>query len=182
MDDKAKVRFSKFLSFALRHKPAEVGITLDEAGWTGVPEVLAAADRKGHRMTLDDLVEVVRDNDKRRFALNEDRTRIRANQGHSVQVELGYSVTEPPEFLFHGTVDRFLDSIREKGLLKGERHHVHLSKDRDTALRVGSRRGAPVVLRVQALEMHRSGVQFFVSDNGVWLTDHVPSERIEFPC
>jgi putative RNA 2'-phosphotransferase len=179
MDEKAKTKISKFLSYALRHRPDDVGIELDAAGWADVSAVLSAAAKRGHAITHEELLEVVRDNDKQRFALSADHTRVRASQGHSIEVDLGYAASEPPEVLYHGTVDRFLASIRVQGLLKGERHHVHLSKDLATAARVGQRRGRPIVLRVRALDMHRAGHPFFVSQNGVWLTDCVPPEYIE---
>lgn len=174
-------RYSKFLSLVLRHKPDEVGITLDPQGWTDVPTLLTALQKKGYSFTLELLGRIVAENNKKRFEFNADQTRIRASQGHSVEVELGYTATEPPEFLFHGTVFSFLNSIQARGLIKGERHHVHLSVDRLTATRVGSRRGAPAILVVHALKMHRAGLPFFMSTNGVWLTDHVPPEYIEFP-
>ena len=176
------VRYSKFLSLILRHRPEEVGVTLDPAGWVDVDVILAALQKRTNPpFTRELLVRVVQENDKKRFEFNEDQTRIRASQGHSVQVDLEYAPIEPPEFLFHGTVDRVLDSIRAKGLIKGDRHHVHLSLDRETASKVGSRRGRPVVLRVRAQEMHQAGAQFFRSTNGVWLTEHVPADKIEFP-
>ena len=125
------------------------------------------------------LDEVVATNPKRRFAVADDGTRIRANQGHSVDVELGYDEVAPPEVLFHGTVARSVGAIRTKGLLKMSRHHVHLSVDEATATAVGGRRGRPVILRVRAGDMHRAGHVFYVSDNGVWLTDHVPPEYVE---
>lgn len=180
MDEEAQKRISKFLSYALRHRPDEVGLELDSAGWAEVSAVLDAADEHGHAITLDELRIVVRDNDKQRFAFSPDGSRIRASQGHSIEVDLGYAPTEPPEVLFHGTVDRFLDSIRQQGLRKGKRHHVHLSRDPKTAVQVGERRGRAIVLRVRASAMHRAGFQFFLSQNGVWLCEHIPPEYIEF--
>ena len=181
MNKKTEIRVSKFLSFALRHRPDEAGITLDEGGWADVPAVLEAAARHGYTLCLDDLRQVVENNDKQRFALSEDLGRIRKSQGHSVKVELGYTPAEPFEVLFHGTVARFLDAIRSQGLRKGKRQHVHLSADEATAQGVGRRRGAPVLLRVRALAMHRDGFVFYLSDNGVWLTDAVPARYISFP-
>src|SRR5688500_15893567 len=131
--DEAK-RLSKFLSLVLRHEPQAIGIALDAAGWTPVAELLAALARHGKDVSRADLEFVVATSDKKRFALSEDALSIRASQGHSVEVELGYSPAEPPELLFHGTVDKFLDSIRRQGLIKGNRHHVHLSAGRETAL------------------------------------------------
>jgi putative RNA 2'-phosphotransferase len=166
---------SKFLSLVLRHRPEIAGIHLDDEGWVSVEELIAGCVRCGMPLDADALQDLVRTNDKQRFALSDDGSRIRASQGHTVKVSLGYEPVEPPEVLFHGTVSRFLDSIRAEGLLRGQRHHVHLSETRETAVKVGSRRGRPVVLTVRAGEMHGAGFVFFRSDNGVWLTDHVPA-------
>ncbi len=179
MTDKEIIRISKFLSLILRHQPERVGVTLDGAGWAGVTELLDAVNRNGVSLTLEQLKHVVATNDKRRFAFSEDGQRIRASQGHSVEVDLRYEPQTPPEFLFHGTPERFLVSIRATGLNKGQRHHVHLSPDPQTATKVGQRRGRPVVLRVRAGEMHRHGHRFCRSANGVWLVDHVPARFIE---
>src|SRR4051812_11958796 len=165
---------SKFLSLILRHDPAKVGIVLDAAGWTDVAALLAALAAHGHAITRDELAEIVRTSDKQRFALSPDGTRIRANQGHSVDVELELPEATPPATLYHGTVAEFLDAIRDKGLIKGSRHHVHMSADIETAKKVGGRRGKPVVLVVRAEAMAAAGHVFFLSANGVWLTDHVP--------
>lgn len=167
------VRTSKFLSLVLRHEPEKIGLALDPQGWVAIDELLAKA--AGHLpLTAELLHEVVRTSDKQRFTISGDGTRIRANQGHSVPVELGLAAQVPPEQLYHGTATRFLDSIRRQGLLRGERHHVHLSADTETAMKVGIRHGQPVVLVVQAGDMHRAGHAFFRSDNGVWLVEHVP--------
>jgi putative RNA 2'-phosphotransferase len=173
------VQRSKFLSLVLRHQPEKIGITLDAAGWVSVRELLDACGRHGVALTREQLDEVVATSDKKRFAFSDDALRIRANQGHSVEVELGYTPLAPPDVLFHGTVDRFLASIHEKGLIKGERHHVHLSADEETAAKVGQRRGKPVILKINAAKMHGAGHVFYRSENGVWLTDHVPAEFIE---
>lgn len=179
MADK-KVTTSKFLSLVLRHQPELIGITLDAAGWVSVKELLRACQAHGRAITLDELREVVSTNDKQRFALSEDGEMIRANQGHSVSVELGYSPATPPDVLYHGTIEKFLPSIRAGGLKKGERHHVHLSPDEETARRVGQRRGRPLILKVESGRMHRDGHTFFISTNGVWLTDHVPPAYLVF--
>ncbi|MEN6494028.1 MAG: RNA 2'-phosphotransferase [Thermoguttaceae bacterium] len=176
-----QVQLSKFLSYVLRHRPDSVGLSLDEAGWVSVDELLEAARRHGQPFSRAELDEVVATNDKKRFSFSPDRLRIRASQGHSVPVELGLEPLEPPELLYHGTVARFLDSIRRQGLLRGSRHHVHLSPDRETAQKVGSRRGRPVVLVVEASRLHGAGCPFFRSANGVWLTEHVPPEYLRFP-
>ncbi|MDP9794395.1 putative RNA 2'-phosphotransferase [Catenuloplanes nepalensis] len=172
-------RISKRLSLVLRHRPESVGITLTADGWVAVPTLLDALARHGLPLTRDQLTRVVDENDKRRFTIEGDR--IRANQGHSVTVDLGYEAQEPPETLYHGTADRNLAAIREQGLIKGRRHHVHLSADPDTAHRVGTRHGRPVVLTVEAARMAADGHSFFRSANGVWLTDAVPPEYVAGP-
>ena len=172
------VKLSKFLSYVLRHHPDAIGLELDEGGWVSVDELLAAWRRHKHPISREELEEVVATNDKKRFSLSPDRRRIRANQGHSVPVDLGLAPLEPPELLYHGTVQRVLDSIRRQGLLRGQRHHVHLSGDPETARRVGRRRGRPVVLVVEAGRMHREGAKFYRSANRVWLTESVPPEYL----
>jgi len=174
------VRVSKFLSFVLRHDPAHVGITLDDAGWTDVAALLTACAARGVRITRDELTEVVASSDKQRFALSPDGERIRANQGHSVEVDLQLPAVAPPPVLFHGTVEPALASIRAQGLVRGERRHVHLSADLKTAIKVGGRRGKPVVLTVRAADMAAAGHAFYCSANGVWLADHVPAEFLRF--
>lgn len=172
---------SKFLSLVLRHDPGKIGISLDENGWTDCRDLIAAAGRYGRTFDYETLVEVVRSNDKQRFSLSDDGEHIRANQGHSVTVDLALEPQVPPAMLYHGTVPKFLESIRASGLCKGERHHVHLSADRVTASKVGERRGKPVILSIRATEMSAAGHSFYVSENGVWLTDAVPPEFIDFP-
>ncbi len=174
-------RVSKFLSLVLRHEPQKIGIELDEAGWVDVQKLLDALATHNFPITLEELNQVVETSDKNRFAFSEDHTRIRASQGHSVEVELGYQPATPPEILYHGTVDRFLDSIRKSGLIKGQRHHVHLSPDTETATKVGDRRGKALILTINAAAMNKAGLLFYISANGVWLTDKVPPQFIEFP-
>jgi putative RNA 2'-phosphotransferase len=168
------VRASKRLSYVLRHRPDSVGLVLDEAGWVDVDALLDALAGSGLRLSRGELEHVVATNDKRRFAFDGTGTRIRASQGHSVGVELGYAPAEPPDELFHGTVERFLAAILAEGLRPGNRHAVHLSPDADTARAVGARRGRPVVLRVDAAAMVADGSAFSVSANGVWLVPAVP--------
>jgi putative RNA 2'-phosphotransferase len=175
------VRVSKFLSLILRHKPEAIGLTLDEHGWVEVEELIRLANRSGRSLTRSLVERAVAENDKRRFALSADGTRIRANQGHSVAVDLALSPVEPPELLYHGTATRFLDSIRSQGLHAGSRQHVHLSPDVVTATKVGQRHGRPVVLVIRARAMHAAGHAFFLSANGVWLTARVPVEYLRFP-
>jgi putative RNA 2'-phosphotransferase len=180
MDIKARNIVSKFLSFVLRHKPEAIGLSLDENGWANVDELLVLAAEHGTRFTREELVEVVSTNDKQRFAFNLDGKKIRANQGHSVEVELELTEKEPPAVLYHGTVGRFVEAIRAEGLKKMNRRHVHLSKDRETAEKVGERRGEAVILVVRSGEMFGEGFLFFMSENGVWLTDHVPEKYIDY--
>ncbi len=171
-------RISKYLSLVLRHDPAAAGVTLDPEGWVEVTELLAGAARHGFSFTLAELKEVVQTNDKQRFGFSADGQRIRANQGHSVAVDLGLTPEPPPPVLYHGTVERFVTSIMDTGLEKRARQHVHLSPDVDTANRVGSRRGKPVILEIAAADMHSAGFLFFRSANGVWLTEQVPPQYI----
>jgi putative RNA 2'-phosphotransferase len=166
---------SKFLSLVLRHDPGAVGLALDASGWIEVGVLLEALAQHGHAMERVELERLVRENDKQRFAFSPDGLRIRANQGHSLDVDLGYVATCPPDVLYHGTVERFLPSIRGDGLLRGKRRHVHLSETRDLALSVGRRRGRPMVIEVDAAAMAREGHVFFRAENGVWLTSHVPA-------
>lgn len=175
-----EVRISKLLSLALRHQPDALGVALDAQGWTDVDGVLAGLSAKGIALTPDDLEELVRRSDKQRFALSPDGARIRANQGHSVAIDLGLPATEPPEVLFHGTVARFVESIRREGLQRRARTHVHLSIDEATAQTVARRRsGATIILRVRARAMHEAGFVFYLTQNGVWLTEQVPAQWIE---
>ena len=175
------VKTSKFLSLVLRHQPEIIGLQLDEQGWATVDELLRCSQHGPQPLTQGLLDEIVRTNDKQRFAFSSDGLRIRANQGHSIEVDLALSPLEPPEVLYHGTAERNIVSIRQKGLIKGQRQHVHLSRDEQTATKVGQRHGKPIVLTVRAGEMHRQGHLFYRSDNGVWLTDHVPPQFISFP-
>ncbi|MGW4836980.1 RNA 2'-phosphotransferase [Streptomyces globisporus] len=181
MDERRTVKVSKYLSKHLRHQPERIGITLDENGWVGVETMLSAAALHGFAIGRAELDHVVTANDKRRFTVESgaagvDGDRIRANQGHTVAVDLDLPPAEPPAYLYHGTVARVMDAIRAEGLRPMARHHVHLSPDRETATRVGARRGRPLVLTVDAGAMHRAGHVFRVSANGVWLADAVPPE------
>lgn len=180
MDERRTVKVSKYLSKHLRHQPERIGLTLDEGGWVEIDALLAAATAHGFHITRDDLDHVVEANDKKRFAV--EGSRVRASQGHSVEVDLGLAPATPPPYLYHGTVGRHLDAIRAEGLRPMNRHDVHLSPDRETATRVGARRGRPVVLPVDADAMHRDGHVFRVSANGVWLTQAVPPHYLRFPA
>lgn len=172
--DQNMITVSKFLSKHLRHTPEILGLTLQSGGWVPVDELLAGCQRIGFAITYDELIECVESSDKQRFSVDDTGDLIRANQGHSVEVDLQLESKPPPEVLFHGTVERFLSSILVEGLKKGKRHHVHLSKDIETARKVGARRGQPVILIVDAAKMHAEGFEFLESTNGVWLTDTVP--------
>lgn len=171
---KQEIHYGVFLSKVLRHRPQILGLTLDEQGWTGIETLLEKMKSKGKRISREDLQQIVDNNNKSRYSISEDGSRIRANQGHSIQVELDYIAQEPPEFLYHGTAERFIDSILKTGLNKRKRHHVHLSLDKDTAVQVGNRHGKVVILQVKAAEMHKAGFEFYCTPNAVWLTDHVP--------
>src|SRR4029079_18427500 len=172
--DKRLITISKYLAKYLRHAPDELGLTLQPGGWVPVDDLLTAAEAHGFAISYDELIECVETSDKKRFSFDDTGDLIRANQGHSVEVDLQLAETEPPDVLYHGTVERFLVSIMAEGLKKGKRHHVHLSKDTETARKVGARRGKPIILQVDARRMHVEGFKFFLSVNGVWLTEVVP--------
>jgi putative RNA 2'-phosphotransferase len=169
-------RISKTLSYHLRHRPDELGLTLGPGGWVLIDDLLAALARRGKPVSRAELDEVVACNSKQRFAFDESGTRIRANQGHSVTIDLGLEPSEPPATLYHGTGERSVAAILREGLRKQQRHHVHLSADLDTAISVGARHGRPVLLRVDASAMRAAGHSFYRSANGVWLVDAVPPE------
>lgn len=167
------VKKSKWLSKHLRHSPERIGLHLEEGGWVSIEALLQAAKRNHLSLSRAELDEVVAGNDKQRFSFDSTNTKIRANQGHSVEVDLQLSSTEPPPVLFHGTGAQNSASILRSGLEKGRRHHVHLSTEVETARKVGSRHGKPLIFAVDAGQMWADGIEFFVSDNGVWLCDFV---------
>lgn len=175
MSPKKQKEFSKHLSYVLRHKPDAIGIELDTNGWTSVDQII---EKSSKQFTREIIQFIVANNDKKRFILSEDGQKIRANQGHSINVELGLKVMTPPDNLFHGTATRFLEKILETGLKKMNRHHVHLSADAETAANVGKRHGKLIILNVDSGAMHQAGYSFFRSANGVWLTDYVPAKFI----
>jgi putative RNA 2'-phosphotransferase len=171
------VKKSKFLSLILRHKPEEIGLKLDSSGWAIVSELCKLA-----HISKSELDEVVSTNNKKRFEYNEDKSKIRACQGHSINVDLGLAPSIPPDSLYHGTATRFVNSILRSGLIAGSRDYVHMSINVDTAINVGSRHGKPVVFLVKAGEMVKDGFEFFLSNNGVWLTKSVPPKYLELSC
>jgi len=174
------VKLSKFLSLVLRHQPGAIGLILDDHGWAEVDELLRLANASGRRLDRPHLKKIVAENDKKRFAFSDDGLRIRANQGHSVEVDLALTAQAPPVFLYHGTATRFLESIRATGLNSGSRQHVHMCSDEATAIRVGQRHGQPAILVIHAGAMAAAGHRFYLSANGVWLTDAVAAVYIDF--
>lgn len=175
---KKLTKMSKFLSLILRHKPETIGLTLDEQGWASVDTLIELAKQKNTPINRPMLEQVVAQNDKKRFTFNEDQSKIRANQGHSVAVDLLLTPQQPPEYLYHGTATRFIESILHQGLVKQNRNHVHLSADKSTAIKVGTRHGIPIVLKIQAQKMDEEGFSFFLAKNNVWLTDRVPANYL----
>lgn len=169
---------SKFISLILRHKPGTIGITLDEHGWASVDELIAGVS-KTHPLDMAGLERIVAEDEKQRYSFNEDKTLIRANQGHSIPVDVELEKVEPPEILYHGTGEKFVASIDEQGLIPKSRLYVHLSGDEDTARKVGQRHGKPVIYTVKSGEMYRDGIAFYRSVNGVWLTKAVPVKYLE---
>jgi len=176
--NKTDKNISKFLSLILRHRPQVVGIELGKNGWVKTEDLLKAIHKSGRNISMDDIRRVVVTNDKQRFAFSEGESLIRANQGHSVKIELNYEAVMPPAILYHGTAEKFMNGILREGLRKMRRHHVHLSASIETASKVGVRHGKLVLLQIDAEAMHQSGMVFYCSENGVWLTDHVPAEYI----
>lgn len=181
MENDPYKKTSRFLSLVLRHHPDAAGISLDEHGWADVDELIRGVNGTGRALDLEMLKEIVRTNDKKRFTFNEDGMKIRASQGHSIQVDVELKRAVPPDVLYHGTATRFLGSILNagEGLRAGSRLYVHLSKDRSMAVKVGMRHGIPAVLRVDAKRMAGDGYAFYLSDNGVWLTEKVPVAYLE---
>lgn len=177
MSDKST---SKFLSLVLRHKPDAIGLELDEQGWANIDELISNANQSGEITDLDRALiqKIVDTNDKQRFIISDDGQYIRANQGHSINIDLQLKSITPPEFLYHGTATRFIDSILKKGIIPQQRQYVHLSENIDTATSVGKRYGKPVVLTITTLQMHKEGIVFYQAENGVWLVKSVPSKYI----
>ena len=178
MNDTQKKKTSKFLSYVLRHHPELIGLHLDENGWANVEELIEKSTNYSQGFTFEELDEIVQTNDKKRFIFNDDKSKIRANQGHSIAIDLALKPQQPPEFLFHGTAQANVKSILEKGIEKRNRQHVHLSQDKETATKVGMRHGKPVILTIKTKEMFADGIQFYLSENNVWLTDFVDFKYI----
>lgn len=172
-------KLSVFISLVLRHQPDAAGIRLDEHGWANVDELIEGICNTGRTIDMGILEEIVRTDNKQRYSFNEDKTLIRANQGHSIPVDVELEEKQPPQYLYHGTAERFLDSIMIEGLRPMSRLYVHLSKDKETAVKVGKRHGKPVVLKIKAEEMWKDGIKFYLSQNGVWLTKYVDKKYIE---
>lgn len=170
---------SRYLSLILRHKPEVIGITLDEHGWANVNDLIAGIAKNNPGFNIDILEEIVRTDNKQRYSFNPDKTLIRANQGHSIPVDVELPETEPPELLFHGTGEKYVSSILQQGLIPKSRLYVHLSKDIDTATKVGKRHGKEVIFQVATGQMYRDGYKFYLSVNGVWLTKEVPVKYLQ---
>lgn len=179
MQQKELESLSKFLSLILRHKPEAIGITLDAHGWADVDMLLQGMQKAGKEMNRDILLEIVQNDAKGRYCLNADCTLLRANQGHSIAVDVELEQPPPPQFLYHGTALRFLSAIKAEGLRSMSRLYVHLSKEQQSAYKVGQRHGKPIILRVAATQMYQDGYPFYLSANGVWLTKHVPPQYLE---
>ena len=173
-----KTTISKYISLILRHKPEEIGITLDEHGWANVSELIEGIS-KSHEFNMDMLEDIVATDNKKRYSFNEDHTLIRANQGHSIPVDVELEKVLPPEILYHGTGEKYVPSIDQQGLIPKSRLYVHLSEDKETAVKVGQRHGKPVVFSVKSGEMSRDGISFYRSANGVWLTKAVSTKYLE---
>lgn len=180
MDDtnKSLTKKSRLLSKVLRHDPGCIGLTLDHEGWVSVSDLIDAVNAHSGDLTSKQLDEIVATSDKKRFAFNDDHTRIRANQGHSIEVDLALDPSVPPQYLYHGTSEATVGAILDDGITKMSRQYVHLSLEMVTAMEVGRRHGKPRVIMVDALKMHRDGHVFFMAKNGVWLTDRVPREYL----
>lgn len=179
ISDKQMTYISKFLSLVLRHQPEAIGIQLDQNGWANITDLIEKANAYGVKFDREILDHIVATNPKKRFAFNDTLDKIRASQGHSIEIELGYTNQQPPEILFHGTGEKSVPSILDTGLEKINRQHVHLSSDIGTAVKVGQRHGRPFVFKVLAGQMYNDKFQFFLSENGVWLTDHVPAKYLK---
>ncbi len=179
MNEKHNKKISKFLSLVLRHQPEIISLNLDENGWADIKELQEKCSKNNIHFTLEELEEMVKTNDKKRFIFNDGKNKIRANQGHSIDIDLAMKPQLPPEFLYHGTAETNVESILEKGIEKRNRQHVHLSSNKDTAEKVGMRHGKPVLLTIMTGKMYEDGLLFYLSENNVWLTDFVDPKYIK---
>lgn len=170
---------SKFISLILRHKPQEIGLQLDEYGYVNTNDLINGMIRKGYNVTITDVERIVSEDDKQRYSFNSDKSKIKANQGHSIEVNLELQPVKPPMVLYHGTSKKVLNSILSQGITKKSRQYVHLSADIETASKVGTRHGELVLFKVDSKRMYEDGHEFYLSDNGVWLVDFVPSKYFD---
>ena len=171
-------KISKYIALILRHKPEEIGIKLDEHGWANVEELIKGL-QVNNDFSMEDLEEIVREDSKGRYSFNEDKTLIRANQGHSVKVDVELKEAIPPKILYHGTGEKYTKAIDEIGLIPKTRLYVHLSKDEKTAMSEGSRHGKPAIYTVETEKMVLDGYKFYLSVNGVWLVESVPVKYLK---
>lgn len=174
MTSKEDMRISKFMSLILRHKPEEIELKLDEYGYIKTSDLMNGLNRKGYKVTILDIERIVDEDNKQRYSFNHDKSKIKANQGHSIKVNLELQSKEPPKVLYHGTATRFSECICKEGIKKQSRQYVHLSADVETAEKVGKRHGELVVFKIDSAQMYKDGYKFFLSENKVWLTDYVP--------
>ncbi|HCI2563749.1 TPA: RNA 2'-phosphotransferase [Clostridioides difficile] len=174
-----KDKLSIFISLILRHKPETIGIKLDDYGYADVNELIEKINNTGRNINIEILEQIVKEDNKQRYSFNDDRSKIRANQGHSINVNVELRELEPPKCLYHGTATRFLENIKKEGIIRQSRLYVHLSNDIDTAVKVGKRHGVPVVLKINTGKMYENGYKFYLSENNIWLCKYIPFEYVE---
>ncbi|HBF5804606.1 TPA: RNA 2'-phosphotransferase [Clostridioides difficile] len=174
-----KDKLSIFISLILRHKPETIGIKLDDCGYADVNELIEKINNTGRNINIEILEQIVKEDNKQRYSFNDDRSKIRANQGHSINVNVELRELEPPKYLYHGTATRFLDNIKNEGIIKQSRLYVHLSRDIDIAVKVGKRHGTPVILKINTGKMYENGYKFYLSENNVWLCEYIPFKYVE---
>ncbi|HGT0205763.1 TPA: RNA 2'-phosphotransferase [Clostridioides difficile] len=174
-----KDKLSIFISLILRHKPETIGIKLDDYGYADVNELIEKINNTGRNINIEILEQIVKEDNKQRYSFNDDRSKIRANQGHSINVNVELRELEPPKYLYHGTATRFLDNIKNEGIIKQSRLYVHLSRDIDIAVKVGKRHGTPVILKINTGKMYENGYKFHLSENNVWLCEYIPFKYVE---
>ncbi|WP_343090162.1 RNA 2'-phosphotransferase [Clostridioides difficile] len=174
-----KDKLSIFISLILRHKPETIGIKLDDYGYADVNELIEKINNTGRNINIEILEQIVKEDNKQRYSFNDDKSKIRANQGHSINVNVELRELEPPKYLYHGTATRFLDNIKNEGIIKQSRLYVHLSRDIDIAVKVGKRHGTPVILKINTGKMYENGYKFYLSENNVWLCEYIPFKYVE---